>query len=746
MSLTDRLRRRLGMRGAATVPDLPESALAMVLRLDGQGLLVGVPAGFAALLGETSESLRGRSLVSLAHIDDAPALLNQMQLLRAGEQALIEHETRLRRGEGVVHVALAAAKSRAPDGEGMVVTVADVSARRVAEEQLETSQLLLREALDALPDHLAILDGHGCIIATNRAWNRFTAEHRLGGPTHGVGSTYLRVHEGLGGQDAVHAQAAANGLRGVLDGTNTEFTLEYPFGPDRRRWFLLRATRMGGTGQARCVVAHQDVSDRRRAAAALSDSEARYRTLCESAAVGIWQVGLDGRTHYLNPAMCALLEVDSRMDLGAETFHGFFTAEGLAVMEEQHAERASGGRSVYEVELLGRRGAQRQVAVTGAPIQTLEGRLSGYLGTFTDITAQHRQAQVLQEAQKLDALGRLAGGVAHELSNLLTVVLGRCDRLAATSGGADLDAVVTATEQAAMLTRQLLAFSRRQVLSIQPRNLNHLIRELNELLVRVLDQGIHLQIHLDAELGEALVDQARLEQGLVALASRARAAMPAGGMVTLTTANVVLTAATAPTGLAPGDFVSLTITDTGLPLDDEARTRLFEPLTSTGPDGGLSALWGLVAQLGGHLAVHPLAIGSRFTVLLPRCHTPAVRPSALGRRVVLAEDEPALRCLVAEVLRAEGWTVIEAADGTEAERLAICNAPDLLVTDLVMRLVSGRDLATRLRAHLPNLPILFMSGYNPDGWLAGSEPHTAFLAKPFTLKELCAAVEALVRV
>ena len=441
--------------------------------------------------------------------------------------------------------------------------------------------------------------------------------------------------------------------------------------------------------------------------------------------------------------MCALLEVDSRMDLGAETFHGFFTAEGLAVMEVQHAERATGGRSVYEVELLGRRGARRQVAVTGAPIQSIEGRLSGYLGTFTDITAQHRQAQVLREAQQLDALGRLAGGVAHELSNLLTVVLGRCDRLAATSGGADLDAVVTATEQAAMLTRQLLAFSRRQVLSIQPRCLNQLVRDLCDLLARVLGADIHLEVHLEADLGEASLDQARLEQGLVALATRARAAMPAGGTLTLTTTNLELTAVTAPPGLLAGAYVSLTISDTGQPVDAEDRARLFEPMTSIGADGGLAALWGLVTQLGGHLAVQSRPTGSQFILLLPRLRTVVARSSKAGRRVVLAEDEPTLRGLVAEVLRAEGWTVIEAADGIEAERLAISSIPDLLITDLVMPLVSGRDLAMRLRAHRPTLPILFMSGYNPDGWLGGNEAHTAFLAKPFTPRELCAAVEAL---
>jgi CheY-like chemotaxis protein len=366
----------------------------------------------------------------------------------------------------------------------------------------------------------------------------------------------------------------------------------------------------------------------------------------------------------------------------------------------------------------------------------------------------------------MESIGRLAGGVAHDFNNMLGVILGYSALLLGkVRDGADrarLEQIVRAGERAAGLTRQLLAFSRKQVLQPRVLALNDLVMDMEGMLKRMIGEDILLATILQ-EVGNVKADPGQIEQVLMNLVVNARDSMPRGGQLTIQTSNVTLDASYAAERpeVRAGSYVMLAVRDTGIGMAPETRRQIFEPFfTTKGPTEGtglgLATTEGVIKQSGGHIAVESeLGHGSTFKVYLPKVDEQvqaafAASPQrALGTEtILLAEDEPALRELTRQILEGHGYTVIEAgsADGALKQAAAHSGAIDLLLTDVVMPRMSGRELAERLAQARPGLRVIFMSGYTDDGVVRYGVlvPSAAFIQKPFGPESLLAKVrEAL---
>ena len=481
---------------------------------------------------------------------------------------------------------------------------------------------------------------------------------------------------------------------------------------------------------------------------ALRRSEARYRALVEASAGVVWSwapgrpAGEVTRAHRWWEAVTGQPPADqTRTPTGwADAVHPDDRAGAAAGWE---AALAAGAPYDMEYRVRARAGGWRHLHARGVPVPGGPGARE-WVGTLTDVTDRVRAAadrraaeERLRQAAKMEAVGQLAGGVAHDFNNLLTVINGYSGQAlkAARPGDPHAEALAeihAAGRRAAALTRQLLAFGRRQVLQPREVGLNGLVADLVRMLGRLLGEDVRLVTDLSPAAGAVRVDPGQLEQVVVNLCVNARDAMPRGGTLTVATDAVARPAPDAGADGPPGRYARLAVTDTGCGMTDAVRERVFEPFFTTkgvgeGSGLGLSTVLGIVEQSGGRVEVRTApGAGSTFAVLLPRtsaapaaeAEAPAPRPAApRGREtVLLVEDEPAVRRLAAAVLRRAGYAVLEAGGAAEAAgaHARAAGAVALLLTDVVMPHQSGRELADRLTRADPGLRVLFMSGYPGD--------------------------------
>jgi PAS domain S-box-containing protein len=401
--------------------------------------------------------------------------------------------------------------------------------------------------------------------------------------------------------------------------------------------------------------------------------------------------------------------------------------------------------------------------------QAFAASATSFVALAIEAAERSRLEEQLAKAQKMDSIGRLAGGVAHDFNNLLTAILGNTEFARASlppnaPARHELDEVEKAARRAAELSRQLLTFARHQVVQARVVDLNVLTQGADKLLRRLLGEDVELVTLLASDLGAVRIDPGQFEQVIVNLAVNARDAMPQGGRLTIETSNVNLGAeyVTSHTGVEPGEYVQIAVSDTGHGMDRETLSRLFEPFFTTKSQGkgtglGLAICYGIVRQAGGTIwAYSEPGHGATFKVHLPRVNAVAeservpelttVTPRG-HETVLLVEDEDQIRELVSRTLRSQGYTVIVASDGAEGVRLGRERLLDIdvLVTDVVLPLLGGREVAARLRQDRPHLPVLYMSGYTrgtiPDGELL--DWNTSFLSKPFTPRTLAEHVRAI---
>jgi PAS domain S-box-containing protein len=407
-----------------------------------------------------------------------------------------------------------------------------------------------------------------------------------------------------------------------------------------------------------------------------------------------------------------------------------------------------------------------------------QGQVTRMIGAMEDETEREQLAERLRQAQKMEAVGQLAGGVAHDFNNLLTVITGNLEFAQAdlppeSPVRRDLDEIARASQRARDLVRQLLAFSRKQTVVLQPIDLSEVVRGAESLLRRVIGEEILLDVHLAKRLPAIRADRSQLEQVLMNLAVNARDAMltPAhgtqgrGGTLQIDTASVYITAdeATRLSGLHPGQAVRLRVRDSGHGMDAVTRARAFEPFYTTKAVGsgtglGLATVFGIVRQFGGAIRLESIpGTGTLFSLYFPAAPDGAVPialtpPPGLRERghatVLLVEDESAVRAAARRMLERQGFTVLEARHGSDAVLLWRDRHRDVdcVITDLRMPEMGGRELIEQLRADRPELPVVFMSGYSEQAMPNATTPHTAFVEKPFTMEGLVGAVQLVLGV
>ncbi len=390
--------------------------------------------------------------------------------------------------------------------------------------------------------------------------------------------------------------------------------------------------------------------------------------------------------------------------------------------------------------------------------------VNGIVYVIRDVTQQYELEHRVRQSERLEAIGQLAGGISHDFNNVLLVIRGYTSLLRSALEGsplvADVDEIANAAERAAQLTRQLLAFSRRQVLQPTLLDLGEVVRGIEKLLRRSMSEEIEMQVDVADGLPPVMADPSQMEQVLMNLVLNARDAIPAGGNVRISLARAVLEEGLPLSPPVPsGAYVALSVEDTGTGIDEADLPRIFEPFFTTkgesvGTGLGLSTVYGIVAQSGGTIdvAARP-AGGTRMTVFLPAAsgfvarqeeEPVAQRLPAGTETILLVEDEDPVRELVARVLEDVGYVVLPAARPSEAQQLAARNGIDLLLTDVVMPEMSGYDLATRVRLAQPATRTLFMSGYAHKALGEASElPEGELLRKPFTPEQLTRAVRAV---
>lgn len=402
-------------------------------------------------------------------------------------------------------------------------------------------------------------------------------------------------------------------------------------------------------------------------------------------------------------------------------------------------------------------------ALVSAELTEFDGE-QAIIASVLDVSELAHATQQLRQAQKMEAVGRLAGGVAHDFNNLLTIISGYSElQLETTEAGDEVHRqakeIRAAARRAASLTQQLLAFSRQQVLQPKILDLNEIIREMERMFARLIGEDVETRTVLAPDLGLIEADPGQIEQILMNLVVNSRDAMPHGGKLTIDTANSHLGPeyTVDHSYVMPGDYVRLAVTDTGIGMDAETCNRIFEPFYTTKEMGkgtglGLSTVHGIVKQSGGHIEVYSeLGHGTTFKIYLPRAKKASIRPRlepqrSVGQRgsekILLAEDDAQLRELAASVLVSNGYTVFPAADADEVDAICAQQSVDLLVTDVVMPKMSGKDIATRVSAHFPRAKTLYMSGYTTDAMVHHGVLNEGifFLQKPFTPAALAAKV------
>ena len=516
-----------------------------------------------------------------------------------------------------------------------------------------------------------------------------------------------------------------------------------------------------GELQRRAGELTQTVSQRQRAEEELSEANQTLRSLVQTSPLAIIALDLEGNVKSWNSAAERIFGWSEQEVIGQriqiipdDEWDGFYNSLDIT--------RKAGTFTGFETTRMRKDGSLIDVSLSAAPLVDGRGNINGSVVVIADITERKHLEEQFRQAQKMEAIGRLAGGVAHDFNNLLTAIIGYSQLAIGRLHHEDpmrkeIEEIERAGQRAAGLTNQLLAFSRRQVLQLQELDLNVVVSDLGKMLQRLIGEDIELATSLDPDIGFVKADRGQIAQIVVNLAVNSRDAMPAGGKLTIETANVDLDESYTKehVEVPPGQYVMLAISDTGSGIDKETQERVFEPFFTTKEQGkgtglGLSTVYGIVKQSGGHIQLYSEpGTGTVFKVYLPQIRRTANRPEPSSSKakspqgvetILLVEDEDLVRQLARVVLESNGYTVLEAASGDETR--LICERYEgpiqLLLTDVVMPGGSGREVAQSVSVLRPEMKVLFMSGYTDDAIVSHGvlTANSVFLQKPFTVDAL----------
>jgi two-component system cell cycle sensor histidine kinase/response regulator CckA len=639
-------------------------------------------------------------------------------------------------------------------------TTIDVTDRREAEAALRMSEEKFARAFQASPDCITISDvADGHILEVNDRFEAMTGYTKA----EALGRTIVDL--GL-----VDGSLRDQWLKLFREtGSLRDFEYEILRKDGARATMLMSAEMIEVGGERRFLTVHRDITDRKRSQEALFRSESKYRDLVENANDIVFTVDTAGYCLSMNRIGQEITGIAAGNPRG--THFAQLVVPEQATFAAGQLRRVLAGEEVpvFELDIAGKRGTRVTLEVNVRPIYD-SGAIVAAQGIARDVTTRRELELQLRQAQKMDAIGRLAAGVAHDFNNLLTVILGNCEVAAPLLNAEDpvrttLRDIRASAERAAGLTRQLLAFSRRQI--IQPRvlDVNDTIAEIRDMMTRLIGEHIDVRFTPEAKLWHVCADPGQLQQVIVNLSVNARDAMPEGGRVTIATRNLQFPLGHIERGVRvpAGDYVEISVSDTGTGMDASTRERLFEPFFTTKEAGkgtglGLATVYGIVKQNGGFVFVDSMPHhGSTFWMLLPRADAPltavpadAPRQKASGgtETVLLVEDEDDVRELIREYLQSQGYKVVSASSGEEGVGLVreLRAAPSLLISDIVMPGMNGRVLSEQLRASYPGLKVLYVSGYTDDVLIthAALPQGTHFLQKPFALSTLATTIRTIV--
>jgi two-component system cell cycle sensor histidine kinase/response regulator CckA len=722
------------------------------------GRFVSVNFAFARLLGyESPEEVLRLDLRRdiYFHEADRERLIGELEP-KAG---LGSFEVRLKRRDG--SAVWVRQETRAIRGESGEVEffedfVLDVDERRSAELKLRQSEERFRRAFTVSPVATSLSEsGSGRLIDVNGRFLRLLGYTR----EEVIGRTSLELDIWA---DPSERQRIADGLRTGTPIREREVRLRTKTGGIRH---VLGAIETLAVGEETAFLSvFQDITERKQSEEALRASEERYRFLFESNPQPMWV--FDEKTLAflaVNDAACKHYQY-SREEILGLTIEDIRPVEDIGALHRllETEPREYGKSGVWRHRK--KDGTVIEVEISWNPL-VFDGR-QAQLVLATDVTERRSLEQQLRQAQKMEAIGQLAGGVAHDFNNLLTVILGFTELAAAevetgSRQSEPLGEIRKAGERAAVLTRQLLAFSRRQVLEPKILDLNALITDLERMLRRLIGEDVELATALDPGVGPVRADVGQIEQVILNLAVNARDAMPTGGKLTIETRNVELDESYAREHVAvrPGSYAMLAVTDTGTGMSAETKSHMFEPFFTTKGQGkgtglGLATVYGIVKQSEGNIWVYSeLGRGATFKIYLPLVKSDSspvearpsdARPARGSETVLLVEDEDAVRTLTRRILEGFGYSILEARKGEAALELARRHSQPihLLLTDVVMPDMGGPELAERMRRVRPDTKVLFMSGYTDDavvrhGIIANG---VHFLQKPFTPEALARKV------
>jgi PAS domain S-box-containing protein len=720
-----------------------------------------------AIFGYDRSELLQTPWAQLTHPDDRAAdavLFNQ--ILAGKIDGYTSEQRGLHKDGQTIHASISMKCQRRPNGsvEYCVALVQDITARKRAEERLRAAEIRYRTLVECIPAlmYIAALDETSSTIYVSpqvEALLGFSQTEWMADPSRWLQQLYPH--------DRDHVLATLARSQASDRPVCSEFRMLTRAG--QVIWFRDEAVVVRNeAGQPLFLQGVMvDITGLKQAEEALRDSEELYRLITENTGELISVLDVQGQTLYASPSFWHLLGYDPAALLGKSRFD-LVHPDDLPGLHKAWAKLATQAAIDATLRYRHADGSWRWIESH----TTLVARQDGYVlvSVSHDITERKRIDAHLLQAQKMETVGNLAGGIAHDFNNMLSVIIGFIGSAQEQLGQDnpaqhDLKVAETAAWRAAKLTRQLLAFARKQVVEPQMLNLNQLIGEFDHMLRRLIDEDIDLIVISAPDLGQIKADAGQIEQVITNLIVNARDAMPQGGRLTIETSNTILnsTFISQHGDVSPGDYVLLTISDSGIGMTEATQARIFEPFFTTKEIGkgtglGLAICYGIIRQAGGHIWVYSeIGQGTTFKIYLPRVHDAtdtvvakverAVVPTGT-ETVLLVEDEPLVRELANKMLLELGYTVLTAVDGVEAWRIlqsAIGATIDLLITDVVMPQMGGKALTEQVLRGYPRIKVLFISGYATDSIAHHGRlnPGTHFLSKPFTRATFARKIRAV---